>query len=624
MRPAAATTALLLLAAGAAAAEEHPLFSSGEEDWMELRGGFEAGVRAVTGKEGRYEQDVNLDGGFRLLSAEIAGTSLQEGLWADAFSLSVVGLGDPNRLMDFRLRAEDSFDLRVHADRQEYIYRATADPNPWDTTRDATGMSLSVNLAKSLVLRFSTDRLRREGDGDVEMKYRDDQPFPAAAVLDYEGNFRSAGFDGTSGALRFGGTFSWGRSEDDSMRTLEAPAPNAGDTGRYRNVSDVSTESAVGRAGWKSARGTVDVSVSGGYHAAETDSVVRGTEAVTPSTGVGVGYTDLRAVTEANARGWFGRAEVLVLPHADWEILGRYEDRTDAVVGSADTRVRDVPPPQPPGGPYLAVPESTRSDADLNRVGAEARWRASRAWRFRAGAEQVRERITSDQEDRFSVESREWSPTTVAATAGADWSPSDRFDASLLGRGARARDAATALSLDEGNSLSLRLRARRPDGWHATAFARVKQRSEDSADAFSRYDNYGYSMGHAADDRSLEFTISRQDLRTSADTRFVVDASSNPAGSPHRLRYSESVTAFTVGLSQEVWGPLRAFGSLRWADGDGDSPYVQSDLSLGVGWRFVPEAELRVEGRRVAYLEDGRSVDDYAAKILTVSVAYEF
>ena len=616
-----AALALLLLAGEA----DRAVPAAGEGDWMEMRGGFEAGVRAVTGKEGRYEQDVNLDGGFRLLAAHLEGTSEDRGAAVDAFSASIVGLGDPNRRFDFRIRADDSFDFRVFSDRLEYIYRATADPHPWDTTRDLTGASLSLDLAKNLVLRLSNDRLHREGSGDVAMRYGlDDQDLPVAAVLDYEGWTRTASLDGTAGAFRFGGTLGWGRAEDDSVRTLVVPASAPGDTGRYRVLSSVNTGSAVARAGWKAPGGAVDLSLSGGYHEAETDSSVRTMEAITP-VGLGnQGFTDWKATTEANARGWFGRAELLLLPHRDWEVLGRYEDRSNSVVGTADNWKRDVPPGFPPGGPYNSQPEFTRSDADLARIGVEGRWRASRPWRFRAGAEQVRERITSLEVDSLAVRDRSWSPTTVAATAGADWTPNGRFDASLLARGARARDAATALSLDEGNSLSFRMRARRPDGWHATAFARLKRRTEDSADAFSTYDSYGYSMGHAGEGRSLDFTISREDLTTAADTAYIVDATVNPARSFHRVRYDESVTAFTIDMSQQVKGPLRAYGSLRWADGNGDNPYVQSDLSVGLGWRLSEVAELRAEGRRVAYLENDRSVDDYAAEILTLSVACEF
>jgi hypothetical protein len=94
--------------------------------------------------------------------------------------------------------------------------------------------------------------------------------------------------------------------------------------------------------------------------------------------------------------------------------------------------------------------------------------------------------------------------------------------------------------------------------------------------------------------------------------------------SPHRVRYDEDVLAASIDFSEKVSGPLRVFGNVRWADGSGGVPYDQSDVSLGVGWRFVKAAELRIEGRRVAYVETNRNVDDYAARMLTVSILYEF
>ena len=66
---------------------------------------------------------------------------------------------------------------------------------------------------------------------------------------------------------------------------------------------------------------------------------------------------------------------------------------------------------------------------------------------------------------------------------------------------------------------------------------------------------------------------------------------------PWTAEYDESVLAATLDFSQEISGPLRAFGRARWADGTGDLPYEQVDAALGLGWRFVPSTELRAEAR---------------------------
>jgi hypothetical protein len=591
---------------------EHPLFSSGTEDWMELRGAFEPGYRVVRDREGRYDQDVNLRGGLRLLSAHLEGSALQEGLWADRFAFDLSGIGDPIQHVGFEVRADDRYDLRIHSDRDAYVFRSAGDPHPFDTLRDSDGVRLSVRASKGLELRFTSERLRREGDANLDHWFPSYLSFPVAATVDYEGLTQSAGLDGSSGALRYGASWTWGVAEDDSMRLLDRPDTPVRDLGTYRNRSDVRTGTATGRLGLRLWKGKVDLSVLGSWHAGETDTRVFGTEqwSSSPTTPA---FRRTRGVTESNSRGWTGRAEALLLLHPDWEVLARRESTSRAQDGDGVLWIRPAAASPPIPQPFFAS-----ADADLDRTGVEARWRASKEWRFRAGAEEVRERVV---ERDLYVDS--WSPTTAAATAGADWSPSERFDASLLVREARARDPATEVSADEGRWVSFRLRARRPDGFHGTLFARLKQRTNGDADAVVSYDSYGYAFGHASPTGWMEFSITRQDTTFAADTRFASDASA-PVVTAHRVRFDEDVLAANLDFSEKLLGPLRLFGAARWADGGGGVPYVQSDVSLGLGWRFVKEAELRIEGRRVAYIETNRNVDDYAARIATLSILYEF
>jgi hypothetical protein len=588
---------------------DHPIFSSGDEDWMELRGAVEAGWRSVSGKEGRYAQDVNLDGGLRLLSADLEGTALQKGLLADSFSLSLQGLGDPDRLASFSIRADDAYDLRVHSDRQEYIFRATGDPHPFDTVREDDGARLSFHLLKNLEIHLSEDRQHRGGDAGLQEWFPNSQrnlSFPVAATIDYDGRFHSAGFDGSSGDFRFGATWSWSRAKDDSLRLLDRPGTQGQDLGLYRNLSSITSESASARAGVRLWKGKVDLEVLGTWNAGETDTLLREHDSYSVPDPDYL-FLDNAGRTESNTRGGSGRVNLTVLPHPDWEVLARYETRFQDEIGSGVAS---------PGDPFAAVPISTGTDTDLQRTGLEARWRASPAWRFRAGAEEVQETIVT-RDNKL----REWNPDTTAVTAGTEWNPSSRFDGSLLLREARTQHASTQLSADEGDWLSLRLRGKLDGGFHGTLFARVKRRTNDAADAFSTYDSYGYVFGHSDADGFAEASITREDFTYASDTRFVVDLA---AKSGHRVRSDEAVTALTLDFSRKVKGPLRAFGSARWAEGSGGAPYVQSDASLGLGWRFAMSAELRLEARRVVYAERGRGMDDYAARLITLSVLYEF
>ncbi len=593
---------------------DHPLFSSGNEDWMELRGDLEAGWRSVSGKEGRYAQDVNLDGGLRLLAADLEGSALERGLLADAFSLNLRGIGDPDRLASFSIRSDEAYDLRVHSDRQEYAFRSTGDPHPFDTVREDDGGRLSFHLLRNLEVHLSEDRLHRGGDADLQEYFPDSRrnlSFPVAATLDYDGRFHSAGFDGSTGDFRFGATWSWSRAKDDSLRLLDRPGTLGRDLGRYENLSSISSESASARAGVRLWQGKADLEVQGTWNAGETDTRLREHDSYNLQNPTTYQFLDSVGQTESNTRGGSGRVDLTVLPHPDWELLARYETRFQDEIGNGVAWLRGTP-----SGPFTALPVSTGTDTDLQRTGLEARWRPSSAWRFRAGAEEVQETIVT-RDNRL----REWDPVTTAATAGTDWRPSDRFDGSLLLRESRTRNAATQLSADEGDWLSLRLRGKLDGGFHGTLFARVKRRTNEAADAFSTYDSYGCAFGQSDADGFAEASITREDFTYASDTRFVVDLN---AKSNYRVRSDEAVTALTLDFSRKVKGPLRAFGSARWAEGSGGSPYLQSDASLGLGWRFSKGVELRLEGRRVVYAERDRSVDDYAARLITLSILYEF
>jgi hypothetical protein len=583
---------------------------------MDFRGGVEVGGRAVTGKEGRYEQDVNLDGGFRLFSAEIEGNSLEEGMAIDVLSFRLFGLGDPMQSFDFRAAAKEFYDLRFTSTREENVYRATRDPHPLDTLRVRDAGSLSVHLAERFEIHLSTERLQRRGDGVLDQYYipRSDY-YPVAADIDFERRTHTAGFDASSGGFRFGGTGDWTGATDDALRTLDYSDAATRSEGTYRNKSRITGRGFTGRAGWKSAGGLLDLSVQGGYRTSESDTEIQ-EDAVELITGAPIPYWTQVGTSEANARSRWWRGEALLAPAEGFEILGRWEETSGSVVGDADSTVNSA----------ATDVFDTTADATLRRAGLEANWRATNAWRLRAGAEQVSERRT-EQVGATSASDRDadvWAPSTLVGTAGVDFRPSSALDASLLARFAAANDPATALSTESGRALSFRLRARPGAGWHATGFARVKQRSTEESDSMVDYDSYGLSVGREGAGGWFELSATREEFVLEADSVVVLSTGLPVVRSPFRSEYAESVDSATLDFSVVVSGPLRCFGNARWGEGDGDIPYDQLDAGAGLGWRFVPAAEFRIEARRVSYKEPDRGVDDYSASIYTFSILWEF
>ncbi len=509
-------------------------------------------------------------------------------------------------------------------DRQEHVFPGASDPHPFDTVRRDTGGRLDFRPLRGLEVHLSTRRLRRTGDAALDQHYRDDRSLPVAATIDFHG----LGFDAATGPIRFGGTWAWSRAGDDSVRTLDRPDTPQPDLGTYRNLSDVETGTATARAGVHLLDGRVDLGVVSTYSSSETSSVVQGSEV---SVGTGpdgrqgtpddvAWSTETRGRTESDSRGRTWRADLLVLPHPDAEVLVRVERRRADARGDADLRLRvQSPPYSDPSQAFGPVPQETSAKERLAREGIEARWRITPEWRLRGGAERVDERVAVRDRDTDL-----WTPRTTAGTAGFDFTPSERFDASVLGRVSRTADAPTSLSAEEGRGLSVRLRARRPDGWHATGFARVKQKSNGDSDAFTTYDSYGMVFGRGHDGGFFEASLTREDFTLASDTRFAVDLGVTPVKTPHRVRYDEAATSAALDFSQALSGPLRAFGSGHWTDAHGDLPFVRYDAALGLGWRFVPSTELRLEVRRISFDENGAFRDDYRSRIVTLSVRWEF
>ena len=212
--PATRAVAIALVAAvaaGRAAADEpapspfdellHPAIERNGERLVEVSGSFDVGLRKVTGDDGRYDQDVNLDDGLVLRSARVRGDGLVDGLLVRTFSADLVGVGDPWTTFDLRATLPEAYDLRIWADRSESVFLGAYDPNPLDAVRGRFGGRLDFRPGRDLEVHLSTERRTREGEGTLDHIYRQDRVLPVASTARYDGRFHSVGFDATPGSL---------------------------------------------------------------------------------------------------------------------------------------------------------------------------------------------------------------------------------------------------------------------------------------------------------------------------------------------------------------------------------------------------------------------------------------
>ncbi|HEU4395425.1 MAG TPA: hypothetical protein VFS92_07650, partial [Planctomycetota bacterium] len=365
-----------LAAAGPAAAEEpvppraplledlleHPFVERNGEKLMEVRGSLDVGYRGVSGREGRYDQDVNLDPGVVLREARVRGDGLVDGLIVQTFSMDLVGVGDPYTAFDMRARLPEVYDFRIHFDRDEAVFLGAYDPHPLDTVRGRLGGSLDFRPGRDLEIHLSTERKTREGDGTLDHLYRQERTLPVASTSRYDGRFHSIGFDATPGIFRFGATGVFGSAADDSVRTLDRPDTPVPDRGNYAIRADFESVDLTGRAGVRLFGGKLDLGVLGGWGSASTDAEVteraqvvldglddmQGTPDDTPVS------TETRARTEADTRHRWIRGEALWLPAERLEFLARWEARDSGTNGSADVGIRDQAPPfNDPTAPFF-------------------------------------------------------------------------------------------------------------------------------------------------------------------------------------------------------------------------------------------------------------------------------
>ena len=285
--PATRAVAIALVAAvaaGRAAADEpapspfdellHPAIERNGERLVEVSGSFDVGLRKVTGDDGRYDQDVNLDDGLVLRSARVRGDGLVDGLLVRTFSADLVGVGDPWTTFDLRATLPEAYDLRIWADRSESVFLGAYDPNPLDAVRGRFGGRLDFRPGRDLEVHLSTERRTREGEGTLDHIYRQDRVLPVASTARYDGRFHSVGFDATPGIFRFGATGTFGSAVDESVRTLDRPDTPIDDRGNYAIAADVESVDLTGRAGVRLLGGKLDVGVLGGWGSAGTEAEV--------------------------------------------------------------------------------------------------------------------------------------------------------------------------------------------------------------------------------------------------------------------------------------------------------------------------------------------------------------
>lgn len=169
------------LAVGAPAIAQEPTQAATPRAGLETHGSVDVGVRSTTisGSEAMYRRVFDLSDGLRLMKFELHGAAPRTAdLFADAFALSVSGVGDPLPSMQFTMRKKQRYDLRVNWRRNRFVdtypltpasidgldTRVVTDFHAWTTSRQLGNAALTVDATSRLHLLFNYSRASRSGD----------------------------------------------------------------------------------------------------------------------------------------------------------------------------------------------------------------------------------------------------------------------------------------------------------------------------------------------------------------------------------------------------------------------------------------------------------------------------
>ncbi|MCE9635879.1 MAG: hypothetical protein K8T90_09255 [Planctomycetes bacterium] len=622
--------------------------ASADRVWDDLSGEIRAGWRFLRGEEeGRFFQDRSLQDGPRIFDAVLRGDASKDDAALSSFDLSAHGIGDEES--DYRLRASrrGMWTLDSGYSRDDYSYRSTGDPFPYDTIRERSSTHLRYTPSTRLTVRLDWDRSLRRGDSyvgqDTDIRELPAPPGVDADIVQSHRPLRQqsdrvtlgvdAAFDG---GLRFSLAETLHLAQVDDTRLYDIPAANrtaipVREALRREVRSPAWTT--VAKGAWSAPGGAFDMTGIFSWTTQPTDSRVAGTShgydgsydpaGVSPrgeysETTGGGNEVDRKAI---NARG-----EAVWRPHRDWEITGALEDET--IVDDASlrlTQTRDWVRPD-------LTPETTRRAYDaritdrLWRASVDGEWQATETVRLRLGEEFLRESLAVPTDTRQA----DFGPTAFDSnswrtTVGADWDPSKVYSFSLLVRRGTNDEPHAATSSDTADEVSYRGRWKASDTFSLSTVWRHKGYQHDSVlDSASRSDSF--SVGGAWTSGAFTFTpsVTWQIVDTRTDTTFFELNSTGFQKIRDQVAFSSRNLIVNLDARYDFAKNLRGFATLSFIDSGGDYSARWDELTIGAEHDIRKDLSVGASLKSWRLDESGSSADDYTTQGAEVWLTYRF
>ncbi|MCG3134679.1 MAG: hypothetical protein HMLKMBBP_02000 [Planctomycetes bacterium] len=642
---------LLLLAMSAAAARAGDAVPSdaappdAESFWDRVEGEIRAGFRVISGEgEGRFRQDRSLDDGPRVFDLS-ARAEAAEGVTSTSWEVDAHGLGESNQDARFRV-SSGGFDAQASWMRDDYEYRATGDPFPYDTLRDRSTLRFRYAPSRDWTFRLDLDRNLRRGDA-YTIGYTDRREAGAPPgvdpdkvlqhrPLDQRADGATLGFDAKLGEWRVSLSQSVRATDVDDTRSYVIPpsrrtaAPVSEDLRR-----DVSSDAwtTVAKAARTFFDGALDVTAIGSWTKQPTDGRISGEaegfEPIFDTMGMAA-KGEYEAVLDGGSRIRRSRVDARVesVWHAtdDLDIVaaGELDETTDdARLESIERRDYD----------RTDVPDETITDRVKARItdrswraSLEGDWEVAEGLRLRVGGETLTQDVSVPVDSRGgSLLPTDYDSTSFRTILGADWKAAERLRVHVLAKLSQNDEPQSNPGPETGDDTSVRVGWYAADDLHMTATWRHKGfRVTEDFDSAARTDSAGLALGWTPEGWNIAPSFTWQTSDTRTDTTFFSTAGGGFSTVAEDVRFTSRSGIASLRVQRDLTKSLRIVFSGTRIDTGGDYEAAWDEASLGAEHDISDTVTIGVRLLSWRLDERGTNTDDYRAVGAEMSATVRF
>jgi len=590
---------------------------------LEIAGELTAGWRFVDDDGRQYRQDVNQDGGPRLLDFRLDGRLLAEKSLFDRFSVEASGVDDPYSSYRGTVEKDGRVKLEAAFRKWDNVYVSGGDPHQYFVRRERFDASAKIALSDETDLTLAYSRTERSGRANLSRYVLDDQNdlFPDAPErVDQVTHVADAALEFPLGTVFHGVVRqSLVVHENDDSRTFAEPIAEFPfvEFERFRSEARTITPQTLVKVVGDPIEDVLRLEAGALVSNAETDVDVFSEdggidENLDPFGKTTDGDGSVSRSTEAFFLAASLRAADPLTLAARYD-LRLEDDDGDLLLADAydDGRTR-------------VFADDTKVRTRTHRLAGDVLYDAADWLGLRAGYEFFAADVEVSHDPDPDARTRGGGPYV-----GADVRPSKRFSAKALVRTFDLRDPYTDISPEDDDSAKLSLEWKPRDDFRLGGDAKYRvQRSRylivlDGSDGGARFETA--TAGTTATFSALESLdvhagYAWQSVHSEADAVFFFDF--EPALGA--AVFSGDSHSGSLGVAWRLSDDSRLTFDASGVTADGDYSYDLLDLVARAEHDLREDLTLSGEIRRITFDESARNDNDYTAWIGLVAVTWRF